>query len=157
MRAWLVGQAVALRELSWKLAQNPNPDERDPRAMAGAGLAAEKVPQTSFSSDNDFAATQRAADELARRAATRISPVASPRALLRKLSEADADFTAQSSLPNDLSYRRAQRLLLALQTLAPTNETDVQLEALRNDLRSPTDFAPAQFAAHLALLRQTLP
>ncbi len=155
LRAWLVGQAVALRELSWKLVQDPHANDRT-QWQAIAWLLS-KIPQASlpFAAETDFAAMQHAADAFARRAAVENFSTEFRRGLLRKLTETETDFVAQSSLPNELWYRRAQRLVLALQSLLPDNHG--QFEALRNDLQEPNDFAPKQFAAHLAQLRQTLP
>ena len=39
LRAWLVGQAVALREMSWDLSKNEIPDGGSSRQMEGTGLA----------------------------------------------------------------------------------------------------------------------
>jgi hypothetical protein len=74
-RAWLTGQAVALRELSWRLALNPN---GDPQALAQWSalvwlLSHVTSAETSLGSispdEQPFADTQKQADALARRAA----------------------------------------------------------------------------------------
>jgi hypothetical protein len=159
-RAWLVGQAVALRELSWRLATK---GANDPatltqwRALAwllaevsGADTAAVPIVE-------DFAGMQKEADALARRAAEQQFGDAFTLDLLRRLSRLGSSFTRDPELPRDLLFRRAHRLVLALERLAAaTQRTLPELQQLRDDLASEPAFEPAQFGEHLDALRDAL-
>ena len=168
-RAWLTGQAVALRELSWRLALNPN---GDPQALAQwsalvwllSHVTAVETSLGSISPDEQpFAHTQKQADALARRAATQNLGRDFALRVLQRLVSVDREFTLTSSTPREVLFRRAQRLVLAIErlsvaTLPPAQRDQPQtgLDTLRDDLRSPAAFDPARFAEMLAEFRMSL-
>jgi cytochrome c554/c'-like protein len=174
LRAWLVGQAVALREMSWALSKNETFDGETTAKWKGLGwlLAKATAQQTSLPVIDSpaeitnrplFASTQEQADSLARRAAE--SPVSDNFApqLLRALAATDSEFVASSETSRDALFRRAQRLVLALDRLsnaishqaAPAAKNPA-LARLFDDLRSPADFQPPRFAEHLRSFRATI-
>ena len=129
LRAWLVGQAVALREMSWALSKNETPDaEATARWKGLAWLLAKATAQQTNLPIIDQPATQRAAalfsgaqeqaDLLARRAAeSRLSDDLAQQ-LLRALAATDSEFVVSKETSADLLFRRAQRLVLALDRLS---------------------------------------
>lgn len=166
-QAWYVGQAVALREMSWQLAREPGSDNRLPgrwRALvwlmqkldgvdpALSGL--EKI--TPEASPENLLATQQAADALARTAATSVTwnDELAQKALAR-LAGTAGDFAAGTDA-GELPARRAERLVLALDRLllaqkpAPSgSRTANNLDELFKEAQSAPDFRPADFAATL--------
>ncbi len=167
-RAWLVGQAVALREASWKLAQNPEANQQTLEQWHGlawllarvsstdSGLAAIPLP-TGESDAASFAHTQMQADSIARRAARQNLDAAFLRRLRLALAGTSDDFRVTSGISREILFRRAQRLVLALEALDADDHALVEhTENLRKDVESPLNFDPAQVAAHLVQLRQSL-
>jgi hypothetical protein len=129
LRAWLVGQAVALREVSWALSKNEAPDAEEIARWKGLSwlLAKAAKQQTNLPvigqpggpmSPLVFAGAQGQADLLARRAAeSRLSDDLA-RQLLNTLAATDCEFVVSKETPPDLLFRRAQRLVLALDRLS---------------------------------------
>ena len=168
-RAWLTGQAVALRELSWRLALNPT---GDPQALAqwralvwllSHVTSVETSLGTISPDEQPFAHTQKQADALARRAAQQNLGRDFALRVLQRLVSVDREFTLTSSTPREVLFRRAQRLVLAIErlsvaTLPPAQRDQPQtgLDTLRDDLRSPAAFDPARFADMLAEFRMSL-
>jgi hypothetical protein len=159
-RAWLVGQAVALRELSWRLATT---GAKDPATLTQWRALAWLLGQVSGADTasapivEDFAGMQKEADALARRAAAQQFSDAFTLDLLRRLSRLGPAFTENADVPRDLLFRRAHRLVLALERLAvATQRTPPELQQLRADLASEPAFESAQFAEHLNALRDAL-
>ncbi len=173
-RAWLTGQAVALREMSWMLAQHPNDENEKTRWSGLAWLLAKIVGvETSGATKHapvfaanasDFAEMQRTADDLARRAPGWPFDEQMTRSLLRSLAATDAEFAAKPETPATLLARRAERLVPALQRLSAAVEAntaqslgvETELKSLADDVRPPEQFEPAQFAAHLQALSLAL-
>ena len=172
-RAWLVGQAVALREMSWLLANHDTPDAEATARWNGLSwlLAKATAQQTNLPvigppittmSRTLFAEAQAQADALARRASeSRLSDDFAPQ-LLRALAATDSEFTV-SRETTDVLFRRAQRLVLALDRLsgalnsdAPNVVKNPALDRLFDDLKSRADFQPPKFAEHLASFRATI-
>lgn len=168
-RAWLTGQAVALRELSWRLALNPT---GDPHALAQWNAlvwllshvtAVETSLPTIPPNEQPFAQVQQQADALARAAAQRdLGPDFALR-VLQRLVSLDREFSPSSNTPREVLFRRAQRLVLAIERLsvatlpaAQRNQPQTGLDTLRDDLRSPAAFDPARFAEMLADFRASL-
>lgn len=162
-RAWLIGQAVALREASWKLAHNPEANEQTLRQWHGlawllAKVTAEDSSLGSIIPPQDtpaYSSTQQQADALARRVAQRKNLDS---AFLRRLRFALADsapeFTAKANVPREILFARAQRLVLALEALEEENDDGPRpTDELRHDIRSLAEFDPAQFARHLEALQ----
>jgi hypothetical protein len=171
LRAWLVGQAVALREMSWALSKNETPDAETTAKWKGlAWLLAEATAQqtnlpviylpSATANRASFASTQEQADSLARRAAeSRLSDDLAKQ-LLHALAATDSEFVVSKETSPDVLFRRAQRLILALDRLsnavttrAPTAEKDPALTQLFEDVRSRADFHAARFAEHLRTFR----
>jgi hypothetical protein len=168
-RAWLTGQAVALRELSWRLALNPN---GDPQALAQWSalvwlLSHVTSAETSLGSispdEQPFADTQKQADALARRAAQQNVGREFAVRVLQRLVSVDREFTLTSNTSREVLFRRAQRLVLAIERLSVAtlpaeqrNQRQTGLDTLRDDLRSPAAFDPVRFAEMLAEFRLSL-
>ncbi len=173
-RAWLVGQAVALREMSWALAQNETVDSESVNRWQGLAWLLAKAtatqshlpliaPPGESTSHALFVSVQEQADSLARRAAVDPWNDAFAATALRALASADADFVPAKNISADLLFRRARRLVLALDRLSratqqqPLGATkNPALSPLFEDLRLQADFQPAKFAADLVTFRTTM-
>ena len=168
-RAWLVGQAVALREVSWRLSQDEtvNADlAAEWNALAwllAKATSNQSLPAIDASSltttPDTFKRMQSQADLLARRASER--SVTSVK-ILQTLAASDSEFLV-SREPLELLFRRAVRLVLALDRLSASNARETtnadrspELDRLFEDVRSRADFQPARFADHLASFRATI-
>jgi hypothetical protein len=174
VRAWLVGQAVALREMSWALSKTETPDSGATAQWKGLVwlLAKATTQQTNLpiidppagaTSHAVFTGAQQQADLLARRAAeSRLSDDLAKQ-LLRTLAATDSEFVVSKETSPDLLFRRAQRLVLALDRLAaavsseaPGAEKNPALTQLFEDVRSRADFQAPRFVEHLRSFRATL-
>ncbi|MDB6167758.1 MAG: hypothetical protein JWM88_622, partial [Verrucomicrobia bacterium] len=164
-QAWYVGQAVALREMSWALAhERADPGLDGPR---WAGLlwvlqrcATEPIPSlgglNAEASPAGYAAAVGAADSVARSAAEVVWNVGTTRAALQGLASAHPSFL-ETSVPANVQAYRAERLVLALDRLLaslPANERPAAagpaLDRLFQLAQSIPDFVPADFAQALA-------
>ncbi len=175
-RAWLTGQAVALREAAWYARVNvdratasvSSPDAQQ-TSLALAWLLgkvtaiAPALPKISEPTSSDLEPLQRQADDLARRAAIYKPNADSTMSMLRALAATDVEFTGGGQPVESLFYR-ARRVVLALDPLsaalnanavAPL-QIDNELKTLWDDVRSLDVFNPAQFAQHLRALRSKL-
>jgi len=171
IRAWLVGQAVALREMSWALSKNETPDAEVTAKWKGlAWLLAKATTQQTILPVIDqpggtmnravFTGAQEQADSLARRAAeTRLSDDLAQQ-FLRALAATDSEFVVSKETSPDLLFRRAQRLVLAVDRLSSAVSNQAQAAAripalaqLFEDVRSRADFQPTRFAEHLRSFR----
>lgn len=165
VRAWLVGQAVALREASWKLAQNPTGNGQTLAQWHGLAWLLAKITAADASllrieaapirtDVSVFARTQQQADALARRAAQQNFSAAFASRLLSELAASGPEFKETADTPRDVLFRRAQRLVLASQALDANGKLFKEhTDSLRNEVQSPAEFDPAQFAAYLAKLQ----
>ena len=173
-RAWLTGQAVALREISWALASEPQPDEFVVAqwngaawicAKSAAALSALPFVNTpaATASASDFSQSQSEADVLARRAVDVSWSASSVQGLLTALASTDGDF-ADRATPSAAHAQRAKRLVLALDriTLALGESSGVppkfkaEIDLLFQDVRTLDGFDPGRFADHLQGLRLAL-
>jgi hypothetical protein len=174
LREWLTGQAVALREMSWALASEP---QADPFASARwnglAWLCATATSAASIPSPvsmppaspgrSDFLNMQTQADALARRASTSNWSEGTARSLLVALAGGDAEFNAKGTA-NQLLGQRAKRLVLALDRLANALsqnrgvrlKIDDELNQLFQDVRTLDAFDAGAFASHLQNFRAAL-
>jgi len=170
-RAWLVGQAVALREMSWALSQDDKADSLGIVRWQGLAWLLSKAtaqqsrlpviaPPGETTSHVLFVDVQKQADALARRAAVEPWDDAFAAAALRSLISADSEFVMTRNTPMELLYRRAQRLVPALDRLSRATNHQVpaapktpELARLFDDVRSPADFQPAKFVADLTTFR----
>lgn len=166
-RAWLVGQAVALRETSWRLAQEPNGNASALESwealhwlLAKVTAVERSLPPIRFGTARDsegFTQVQQEADALAKRASQQnFGSEFTPR-LLRGLVEDESEFAESFARPPDLLFRRAQRLFFAIESLGNKDPMlEEALRLLRDDLHSDLNFQPKNFAAHLANIRSSL-
>ena len=164
VRAWLVGQAVALRETSWKLAQSPLGNEQTLDQWRGLAWLLSRVTASDrtllpveFPGPGEvvvYSRTQQQADALARRAAQQNFTAAFAQRMLNELTTTHSEFVVTSDTPREVLFRRAQRLVLALEALDAENKAPSEhLTSLRDNLQYPYNFDPAQFAAKLEKLR----
>ncbi|HEX7516479.1 MAG TPA: multiheme c-type cytochrome [Chthoniobacterales bacterium] len=174
LREWLTGQAVALREMSWALASDPQNDAFSIARWNGlawlcatatsAGSIPSPVSQPSSTPGrSDFTSMQTQADALARRASTSNWSDSAARSLLVALASVDAEFTAKGTA-NQLLGQRAKRLALALDRL--TNalnqnrgvrlKIDPELNQLFQDVKTLDAFDASGFASHLQDFRTAL-
>jgi hypothetical protein len=167
LRAWLVGQAVALREMSWDLSKGETPDAEAVARWKGLAwlLAKATAQQTSLpiistlsetTSPASFRATQEQSDLLARRAAEHQFSNDFAQQLLRALAATDSEFVTSNETSRDVLFRRAQRLVLALDRLSnaigqrtTAAAKNPALNQLFEDIRSRTDFQAPRFVEHL--------
>jgi len=174
LRGWLVGQAVALREMSWALSKNETPDPTEINRWKGLAwlLARATAQQTGLppidqpvgtTSGPIFTTAQGEADLLARRAALFQFSDDFARQLLRALAATGSEFVVSKETSMDLLFRRAQRLVLALDRLSvalssepPGAIRNPGLTHLFEDIRSRTDFQTQRFSEHLRNFQATI-
>jgi hypothetical protein len=174
LRQWLTGQAVALREMSWALAGDPQNDAFSIARWDGlawlcatatslASIPSPVSPPSSTPGMADFTSMQTQADALARRASASNWSDNSARSLLVALAAVDAEFTAKGTA-NQLLGQRAKRLVLALDRLvnalgqnrgAPL-KVDPELNQLFEDVKTLDSFDAPGFAGHLRAFREAL-
>lgn len=169
-QSWYVGQAVALRELSWQLGRETRLDNHltarwrallwllqkldgvDP-VMSGL-----KTVSLDPSADN-LKAVQQKADDLARAAASAVWDDRLARRVLTRLADCGQDFTG--SADPELPARQAERLVLALDRLLltqrePPAAAELSLNQLFRQAQSVPDFDPAAFATTLSQFASAL-
>ncbi len=163
-RSWLTGQAVALREVSWKLAA-----KRDERLVVRWKalvwlLQTTDAGKGELPAGEDFSAMQAAADRLARQTGRTVWTRAEVLSLLTRYVSSDRGFEDGKVEKTELR-RRAELLVPAVDRLwaalkkeggvvAPEVEKD--LDAANVLARAQDDFEPAPFAAALRQLSTTL-
>lgn len=174
LRAWLTGQAVALREMSWALSKNETPGSAEVDRWMGLAWLLAKVtaqqtslpiidPPAGATNRSVFTGAQGQADLLARRAAESRLSNDLAKQLLRTLAATDSEFVVSKETSPDLLFRRAQRLVLAVDRLfaavsseAPGAKKNPALTQLFEDVRSRADFQAQRFVEHLRSFRATL-
>jgi Cytochrome c554 and c-prime len=170
-KGWLVGQAVALREMSWALANTANPSRelRDRwNALAWllgtvtgqqSQLPLVGLPEPTSSRPSLFADVQGRADSLARSAAQLSLGDEFARQTLKALSHVDSEFL-QSKESRGLLFRRAERLVPALHRLAVAVGTDSdaspmpEYQTLMESLQPGDLFDVQRFTNALAAYRE---
>jgi hypothetical protein len=170
-QAWLVGQSVALRELSWQLMNEPKPADSVvqrwqalkwlvQQARLVAPSAEHLVALSEEPSRPNLEAVQRIADQLAKDVATNDWADDQTRKLLKRLGASASEFTSKSAKP--LAARRAERLVLALDRLAAAlpeadaKPLDEAIKKLFAGAQILEDFAPEQFGKDLSGLAKKL-
>jgi hypothetical protein len=162
-RAWLVGQAVALRELSWKLSQTQEP-ELIPRWQALSWLLARTGPSAQLPANGQFPAMQSAADRLARSAAREQWSREKVLKLLKDYAALSVDFR-ESPLPAQELRRRGEVLVLAIDRLwtalrvntgATSEPLDAALQILAALSRGQAAFDPLRYSAALEQIEVAL-
>ncbi len=164
-QAWLVGQAVALRELSWQLSREAAPEEQLAarwnallwllQRLDGLNPGFPSLGQVSTALEpQNFGAAQKVADDLARQAAGSPWTDEMSRSALRTLAATGSAFRSDQ-VPVSLHARRAERLVLALDRLLAAEPGDAaapagaKLNDLFTRVQSLPDFDAAAFAAAL--------
>ena len=158
-KAWLVGQAVALREMSAQLTREKNPGEKLTAPWSSTLWLLQQLDGLdsalpALKSAANATQAHPAADTLARRAAELEWSHDLTRQALQRLAKTHAEF-ADAKVPQPTHARRAERLVLALDRLtAPLDKA--ALAKLEPDLKelfalaqSRPDFAPEKFAKAL--------
>jgi hypothetical protein len=166
-QAWLVGQAVALREMSWQLlpeqmhalynAQNFT-NALSERNFALSWLLHSAVGPTSITNfglprfPNDFDFTRQLGDKLARQISDITWTDQMTHEYLTRLASLSDKFI-DTSIPQQIHARRAERLVLALDRLVaalPELKNNAPVQSSLNQLfklaQSIPDFDPKQFA-----------
>ncbi len=172
LRAWLVGQAIALREMSWALSKTAAPIGNEVSRSNGlAWLLAKATAAQSYlpaiappsASAQVFTELQQQADAVARRASDAPLNDESARMLLQALANTDSDFSASKNAAREEMFRSAERLVLALDRLTDAVAHDATREVknpelihLFEDVRSLGDFQAGRFAEHLRNFRATI-
>lgn len=173
-QAWQVGQAVALREVSWALQQRAATAAEILRWQAllwvlqragdadNAPFAEALRAIPAVASAENYARAQSAADALARALAAGFDAASVP-VRLKKLAATHAEF-ADASVDRTQQACRAERLVLALDRLlaalpaaARPPGASARLDALFARSQSIPDFTPAAFARELEAFAQILP
>ena len=159
-KAWLVGQAVALREMSWALSNSANPDQESigrwsavawllSHATAQAGLGGLDAPGPPYT-HAVFIDMQERADSLARRAAEAAVDKEFARTTFQSLTTSKSEFL-NSGQSHDILFWRAERLVLALNRLAVASSVDSDTSprpegrALFEAIQNPGAFDPVHF------------
>jgi len=171
-RTWLVGQAVALREMSWQLSREPAPTENAVNRWSALlwlmqtvgtlnGILPADPTVTSDPAAPNAERAQKWADQLARTSAAMPWSSESTSQCLINLANT-ADNFREKSVSRAAQARRAERLALALDRLvtglsdAPTvKRLEAPLNQLFKDAQSLPDFDPGQFASHLEEFQKT--
>jgi hypothetical protein len=168
-KAWLVGQAVALREMSWQLSKESAADSQLTARWSalvwllqatGAGDPAfPDLKSISSAGPEGFAAARNLSDEFARAASEFAWSDETTRGIFQKLAARGDDFR-DAKIPPRVLARRAERLVLALDRLSleiPSAGKPVHdsVDALFKQAQSVPDFAPASFAASLDALAKS--
>ncbi len=156
-QAWLVGQSVALREMSWQLEREPSAKKTEAERQQALLWLLQKI---SGQTAPDGAA-QTWSDQLARDAAGKKGSASATRAQLAALAALQSDFK-NAAIAQPLQARRAERLVLGLDRLLAAFKLEkksapsVKLDQLFKDVQSLPDFDPARFAAHLGEFEESL-
>ena len=167
-RAWLVGQAVALREAAWRSRTDPDPAADMQETSVALAWLLQKVtltepllPKIVEPTTSDLEPLQKEADDLARRAANWNPNIDSAMSMLRALAETDSEFVVGKDRSLQNLFCRARRLVLAVDRLnnalaqnrGTPSKIDHELDQLRQDVAAYGNFDPAHFAEHLRALR----
>jgi hypothetical protein len=170
-RAWLVGQAVALREAAWRSRTDPDPAADMQETSVALAWLLQKVtltepllPKIVEPTASDLEPLQKEADDLARHAANWNPNIDSAMSMLRALAETDSEFVVGKDRSLQNLFYRARRLVLAVDRLnnalaqnrGTPSKIDRELDQLRQDVAAYGNFDPARFAEHLRALRAKL-
>jgi hypothetical protein len=170
-RAWLTGQAVALREAAWRSRTDADaaPDMQE-TSLALAWLLARitliepDLPKVVEPATSDLEPLQKEADDLARRASNWNPTIDSAQTMLRALVDTDSEFNAGKGQSIQSGFYRARRVVLAIDRLSNAlNQNrsvplklDHELNVLRQDVAAVGNFEGPRFAEHLRALRGKL-
>jgi hypothetical protein len=157
-QAWLEGQAVAAREMSWQLANQTSPDrvlvERWSGLLWVLSCQEQSTANLISPSRQDFEQARESCDHFAKQFAASELTV-DPVKAVSWLANTSRTF-ADKSVSKSLLSRRAERLVLALDRLLPeirgaraNAAVNDSLNKLFADAQSLPDFDPNQFANDL--------
>lgn len=170
-RAWLIGQAVALREAAWRSRIDPDPATDMQETSLALAWLLQKVTLTELPlpkivepTTSDLGPLQKEADDLARQVAHWAPNPDSAVSILRTLAETGAEFAVKKDRSLQQLLYRARHLVLAVDrlsnALAKNSGTplkiDDELTQLRQDVASEGNFDPGRFAEHLRVFRRKL-
>jgi hypothetical protein len=160
-RSWLIGQAVALREIIWAV-NKASPNERDhlfAQASALTWLLDKAGLGENVSSLSSFVGIQLQADSIAQHAEKWNPTKDALMSILQTLAASDSEFQSTNKA-DDIRFYQALRLTLALERFSAalnlSSKTDKELNALRADVQRHYDFDTAAFAEHLRAFRGKL-
>ena len=156
---WFVGQATALREMSWQLLneKRSNEDLNDKwTALVYLSLLTHRPPgRESWANSENFKKAQIDADALARDVASKDWKRDLTEQLWKGVANDGRIFTAKAT-PTPIKARYAERLvlgidrlMLALDRTATNSAVNQSLNRLFADVQSLPDFDPNQFAKDL--------
>ena len=158
-QAWFIGQAVALREMSWQIAKEHSVAETNllERIQALSWLlnktaGNQVLPMTI---DNEFEKQQQLANQMAQETSKENWQPVDTHIGLKRLISLASDF-ADEKISRPIQARRAERLVLALDRLVaalPELKNNEPVQSSLNQLfklaQSIPDFDPKEFAAAL--------
>jgi hypothetical protein len=167
-QAWFVGQAVALREISWELAREKSPTDDEINCWRGlvwlmvrAGAIDSNLPAPPDArfrpNTENFELVQKWGDDLAKAAAEISWTDTMTRTTLVTLANTSEDFRA--AVPQPVQARRAERLVLALDRLLGSQrnpDANAWLNRLFQLAQSLPDFDPKEFAGVLRNFSQAV-
>lgn len=168
-QAWFVGQAVALREMSWELSREKAPSENEINRWRGlvwlmvrADIIDSNLPKppdiTFRPNTENFLLVQKWSDDLARKTAEISWTDALTQTALFGLAGVSNDF--RESVPQPVQARRAERLVLALDRLLAAQKSGEPANAALDHLfqlaQSLPDFDPDAFATALTQFSHTI-
>lgn len=162
-RAWLTGQAAALREISWKLKSASEPN-LVARWKALVWLLRKSATGASLPNTDDFTAMQTAADRVARSASREAWSKDSTFRQLKIYGGLSEEFRGGTTEPADLRRRgevlvsAIDRLWFALKTNSQfsSENLDKALKILADESKNQTGFDPAKYAAALQSIEAAL-
>ena len=165
---WLIGQAAALREMSYQLSTITNDQPRLKLRtsslawlLQSAGKIQEPTNLKSIPNQSFYVELQSTADKLAQ-ASSKTDATNSPVVLLGKLSDVAPEFR-NSALTPEAHARRAERLVLALDRITldlPStnrNQLNSHLDRLFKLSQNIPEFQPLEFAAELEAFHKKVP
>jgi hypothetical protein len=160
-QAWQVGQAVALREMSWALAKNKGDNEEVARWRGLLWVLQRVSGDAGLEGAKGYEEVRAAADLTAVAGAAAFDAGQVP-VWLRKLASTAESFTDKSVERVEQAYR-AERLVMALDRLVAAGaaegkpaEISARLDGLFAKVQSIPDFAPDEFAEELTAFLKTL-
>ena len=174
VREWLTGQAVALREMSWALASDPQSDEWSnarwnglawlcATTASGGGSWPQITQPAATPGISEFNRARTEADALARRASVSTWNETVVRTLLTVLAATESEFPGKG-ISSPILGQRAKRLVLGLDRLVTALnlnrgyklKVESELNQLFADVKLLDPFDPNAFAAHLKAFREAL-
>jgi hypothetical protein len=162
-RSWLVGQAVALREIAWAVNKTAPEKREGDRLFAQMGALEWLLDRAGLGENvsgfSSFVGIQSHADGIAHNAKDWNPTNDQLMSILQTLAGSDSDLQT-ANLSNEQRFYRALRLTLALDRLSAAlnlgSKLEKELSALRADVQRHYDFDAAVFTGHLRALHAKL-